>query len=66
MEFLTNPWFIVVTVVIIAALIYLGIKFYYKNKKDEPLFFDRLRDAEINITIRKPIKENTPIEKTPV
>ena len=65
MEFLTNPWFIVVTVVIIAVLTYLAIKFYYKSK-DEPLLFDRLKDAEINITIRKPIKENTPIEKTPV
>ena len=54
MEFLTNPWFIVFTI-IIAVLTFLIIKFYPKNKDDEPLLFDRLRDAEINITIKKPI-----------
>jgi len=56
MEFLTNPWFIAFIIIIIAISIYLTIKFYFKNQKDESLLFDRLRDAEINITIKKPIK----------
>jgi len=55
MEFLANPWFIAFIVIIIAISIYLAIKFHFKNQKDESLLFDRLRDAEINITIKKPI-----------
>ena len=56
MEFFSTPWFIVFIVIIIMTLIFLTIKFYFKNQKDESLLFDRLRDAEINITIKKPIK----------
>jgi hypothetical protein len=55
MELFTNPWFIGFTVINIIAMIYLGIKFYYKNKK-EPLLFDRLKDADVHITIRTPPK----------
>ena len=55
MEFLTNPWFIVVTVINIVAMVFLSIMFHFKNKTYESMLFDRLRDAEININIRKPI-----------
>ena len=82
MELLTNPWFIVFTVLNILVLIYLAIKFRYKSKK-KVLLFEKLRKAGIHPTIRKPpkasdLKENntnneplnkkgnTPIEKTPV
>ena len=58
MNFLTNPWFIAITVINILALIYLGFKFYYINKKQQPLLFERLRDADINITIRTPPKQS--------
>ena len=53
MEFLTNPWFILFTVLNIVAMIYLAIKFYYKTK-DEPTLLDRLRSAGIHPTLRKP------------
>jgi len=56
MEFLTTPWFIVAIALILAVSIFLVIKFQHKNRKDESLLFDRLRDAEINITIKKPIQ----------
>jgi hypothetical protein len=56
MELFTNPWFIVFTGLNIIAMVYLAIKFYYKNKKEEPLLFDRLRDADVHITIRTPPK----------
>ncbi|MFH2060494.1 MAG: hypothetical protein ABIJ59_16545 [Pseudomonadota bacterium] len=55
MELFTNPWFIVFTGINIAVMIFLAIKFYRKNKKDDRLLFDRLKDAEINISIKKPI-----------
>ena len=55
MELFTNPWFIVFTALNIVALIYLAIKFYHKSK-EEPLLFDRLKDADVHITIRTPPK----------
>ncbi|MCD4678587.1 MAG: hypothetical protein K8S18_21750 [Desulfobacula sp.] len=55
MELFSNPWFILFTALNIVALIYLAIKFYYKNK-EEPLLFDRLKDADVHITIRTPPK----------
>ena len=58
MELFTNPWFIIFTVLNIVALIYLAIKFRYKTKKEEPLLFERLRDADVNITIRTPPKRS--------
>lgn len=73
MDFLINPWFLAITVMNILALIYLAIKFRYKTKK-EPLLFERLRDAGIHHTIRKPPKpsdlkggdpENTPNTNNP-
>ena len=57
MELFTNPWFIIFTVLNIIALIYLAIKFRYKTK-EEPLLFERLRDADVNITIRTPPKSS--------
>jgi hypothetical protein len=57
MDFLTNPWFILITVINILALIYLTIKFRYKIK-EEPLLFERLRDADVHITIRTPPKSS--------
>jgi len=56
MELFTNPWFIVFTGLNIVAMVFLAIKFYYKNKKEEPLLFDRLKDADVHITIRTPPK----------
>jgi hypothetical protein len=56
MELFTNPWFIIFTALNIIAMVYLAIKFYYKNKKEEPLLFDRLKDADVHITIRTPPK----------
>jgi hypothetical protein len=55
MELLTNPWFIVFIAINILALIYLAKKFHYKPK-NEPLLFERLRDADVHITIRTPPK----------
>ncbi len=55
MEFLTNPWFIIFTAINIIATIYLAIKFYFKNK-DKPTLYEKLRNAEIHPTIRKPPK----------
>jgi len=55
MDFLTNPWFIAITIINILALIYLAIKFHY-NPKNKPLLFERLRDAGIHPTIRTPQK----------
>lgn len=57
-EILTNPWFIGFTVINIVGMVFLGIKFYHKYKKEKPLLFERLRDADINITIRKPIQQS--------
>ena len=57
MGILTNPWFIIFTSINIVALIYLAIKFYYKNK-DEPTLYEKLRDAGIHPTIRKPPKQS--------
>ena len=57
MEFLTNPWFLTITLINILALIYLAIKFRYKTK-EEPLLFERLRDADVHITIRTPPKSS--------
>ena len=54
MELLTNPWFIVFTVINIIATVYLAIKFYYRTK-DEPTLFEKIRSAGIFPTIRKPI-----------
>jgi hypothetical protein len=53
MEFLTNPWFIVFTVLNIIALIYLAIKFYYKTK-NEPTLYEKLRASGIHPTLRNP------------
>ncbi len=55
MELLTNPWFIVVTAINIAATIYLAIKFYYRSK-EEPTLFEKLRATGIFPTVRKPPK----------
>jgi len=57
MELFTNPWFIVFTGLNILGLIYLAIKFYHNDKK-EPLLFDRLKDADVHITIRTPPKQS--------
>lgn len=65
-EFFTNPWFIGFIVINIAALIFLGIRFYLKNKRDEPLLFERLKDAEINIQINKPIHSTDSNQKTTI
>jgi len=54
-EILTNPWFILITIISILAMIFMVIRFFNGNKKDDQLLFDRLRDAEININIKKPI-----------
>ena len=54
MEFLFNPWFIAIIVIIIFAVISQVLRSYYKPQKNSSIF-DRLKDAEINITIRKPI-----------
>ena len=53
MEFLTNPWFILFTVLNIVAMIYLAIKFYYKTK-NEPTLLEKLRASGIHPTLRKP------------
>ena len=53
MEFLTNPWFIIFTVLNIVAMIYLAIKFYYKTK-DEPTLLEKLRASGIHPTLRNP------------
>ncbi len=59
MEFLTtNPWFIVFTVINIGAIIFLSIMFYYKSKTYEPMSFDRLRDVDVNITIKTSPKQS--------
>ena len=58
MELFTNPWFIIFTAINIIATIYLAIKFYYRYKKDEPSLYEKLRNAGIHPTLRKPIKEN--------
>ena len=58
MEFLSNPWFIIFTVINIIATIYLAIKFYYRYKKDEPTLYEKLRNAGIHPTIRKPPKQS--------
>jgi hypothetical protein len=58
MELFTNPWFIVFTAINIITTIYLVIKFYYRTKKEPPLF-DRLRASSI-FTAKKPEKENNP------
>ena len=57
MDFFTNPWFIAVVAVIILSGIFLLFRPYFNIKKDDSLFFDRLKDAEIkiNIFIRKPL-----------
>ncbi len=55
MDFLTNPWFIAITVINILALIYLAKKFHYKPK-NAPTLFEKLRAAGIFPTIRKPPK----------
>ena len=57
MDFLTNPWFLVITAINILALIYLAIKFRYKTKEG-PLLFERLREADVHITIRTPPKSS--------
>jgi hypothetical protein len=57
MDFLTNPWFLAITAINILALIYLAKKFHY-NPKNEPLLFERLRDADVHITIRTPPKQS--------
>jgi hypothetical protein len=54
MEFLFNPWFIAIIVVIILAVIFQLLKSYYKPKKNNSIF-DRLQDADIEINIKKPI-----------
>ena len=64
MDFLTNPWFIAITIINILALIYLAIKFHY-NPKNKPLLFERLRDAGIHPTIRKPQKPSDLKESEP-
>jgi len=56
MQLLSNPWFIIFTVINIIATIYLAIKFYYRTKEEPPLF-DRLRASSI-FTAKKPSKEN--------
>jgi hypothetical protein len=58
MELLSNPWFIIFTAINIIATIYLAIKFYYRYKKDEPTLYEKLRNAGIHPTVRKPMKEN--------
>jgi hypothetical protein len=55
MNFLTNSWFILFTVINICALIYLAIKYYCKDK-NEPTLIEKLRTAGIFPTIRKPPK----------
>jgi hypothetical protein len=55
MELLTNPWFIVFTIINILATIYLAIRFYYRTK-DEPTLFEKLRASGIFPTIRIPPK----------
>jgi len=55
MDFLTNPWFIAITVINILVLIYLAKRFHYKPK-NEPTLFERLRAAGIHPTIRTPPK----------
>ena len=57
MELLTNPWFILFTAINIIALIYLAIKYRckYKNK---PTLYEKLRNAGIHPTIRKPPKSS--------
>jgi hypothetical protein len=55
MDFISNPWFLAITTINILALIYLAIKFRYKTK-EEPLLFERLREADVHITIKTPPK----------
>jgi len=56
MQLLSNPWFIIFTIINIIATIYLAIKFYYRYNKDEPTLYEKLRNAGIHPTIRKPPK----------
>jgi len=50
-----KPMVITITAIIVIAIIYFVVKFYYKIK-NEPSLYERLRKAGIHPTIRKPPK----------
>lgn len=55
MNFITNPWFILFTVLNILFMIYFGIKLYHKPEKPFSLL-KKLHEQGIFPTLRKPFK----------
>lgn len=52
---LTNPWYILIMFAIVAFVIYFA-KNILLRKEDDPTLLEKLRNSEINPTIRTPPK----------